>query len=95
MQMQFGGPDGELAASMRYLSQRYSTKNKKVAGVLTDIGISLSKMHILKYTQSAQADIFLLIYPTKYKYNIVIKARFGLRGIHFRTPLNKMWLLFI
>ena len=35
---QFGGPDGELAASMRYLSQRYSTKNKKVAGVLTDIG---------------------------------------------------------
>lgn len=35
---QFGGPDGELAASMRYLSQRYSTKNRKVAGVLTDIG---------------------------------------------------------
>ena len=35
---QFGGPDGELAASQRYLSQRYSSKNKKVAGVLTDIG---------------------------------------------------------
>jgi spore coat protein JC len=35
---QFGGPDGELAASMRYLSQRYSTKNKIVAAVLTDIG---------------------------------------------------------
>lgn len=35
---QFGGPDGELAASMRYLSQRYSTKNKKVAALLTDIG---------------------------------------------------------
>jgi len=35
---QFGGPDGELAASMRYLSQRYSTKNRKVAGILTDIG---------------------------------------------------------
>ena len=26
---QFGGPDGELAASMRYLSQRYSTKTGK------------------------------------------------------------------
>lgn len=35
---QFGGPDGELAASMRYLSQRYSMPNRKVAGVLTDIG---------------------------------------------------------
>lgn len=35
---QFGGPDGELAASMRYLSQRYSMPYKEVAGVLTDIG---------------------------------------------------------
>lgn len=35
---QFGGPDGELAASMRYLSQRYSTPNRAVVGVLTDIG---------------------------------------------------------
>ena len=35
---QFGGPDGELAASMRYLSQRYATPYREVAGVLTDIG---------------------------------------------------------
>lgn len=35
---QFGGPDGELAASMRYLSQKYSMTNKKVAGLLNDIG---------------------------------------------------------
>ncbi|MBE6693337.1 MAG: manganese catalase family protein [Ruminococcaceae bacterium] len=35
---QLGGPDGELAASMRYLNQRYSMPNKKVAGLLTDIG---------------------------------------------------------
>lgn len=35
---QFGGPDGELSASQRYLSQRYSATNRKVAGVLTDIG---------------------------------------------------------
>ncbi len=35
---QLGGPDGELAASMRYLHQRYSMPNKKVAGLLTDIG---------------------------------------------------------
>ena len=35
---QFGGPDGELAASMRYLSQRYSMPYREVAGLLTDIG---------------------------------------------------------
>ncbi len=35
---QFGGPDGELAASMRYLSQRYSMPYKQVKGILTDIG---------------------------------------------------------
>lgn len=34
----YGGPDGELGAAMRYLSQRYSNTNRKVAGVLTDIG---------------------------------------------------------
>lgn len=41
---QFGGPDGELWASQRYLSQRYSMGNRKVAGVLTDIGTSVSEM---------------------------------------------------
>lgn len=35
---QFGGPDGELAASMRYLSQRYSMPFDDQKGLLTDIG---------------------------------------------------------
>ena len=35
---QYGGPDGELGASMRYLSQRYSMPYREVAGLLTDIG---------------------------------------------------------
>ena len=35
---QLGGPDGELAASMRYLHQRYSCPYDKVTGMLTDIG---------------------------------------------------------
>lgn len=35
---QFGGPDGELAASQRYLAQRYGMKEKTIAGLLTDIG---------------------------------------------------------
>lgn len=35
---QFGGPDGELSASMRYLAQRYTMPYRNVAGLLTDIG---------------------------------------------------------
>ncbi|MED9902889.1 MAG: manganese catalase family protein [Lachnospiraceae bacterium] len=35
---QYGGPDGEIGASMRYLSQRYATPYREVAGLLTDIG---------------------------------------------------------
>ena len=35
---QYGGPDGELSASMRYLSQRFSMTNRMAMGALTDIG---------------------------------------------------------
>lgn len=35
---QYGGPDGELGASMRYLSQRYSMPCDELKGLLTDIG---------------------------------------------------------
>ena len=35
---QLGGPDGELAASMRYLHQRYSCPYDDVVGILTDVG---------------------------------------------------------
>ncbi len=35
---QYGGPDGEMGASLRYLSQRYTMPDRKVAGLLTDIG---------------------------------------------------------
>ena len=40
---QLGGPDGELAASLRYLNQRYVMPYGEVKGLLTDIGISVSK----------------------------------------------------
>ena len=35
---QYGGPDGELGASMRYISQRYTMPYREVAGILNDIG---------------------------------------------------------
>lgn len=35
---QYGGPDGELGAALRYLNQRYSMPTNKSKGLLTDIG---------------------------------------------------------
>ncbi len=35
---QFGGPDGELGASLRYLSQRYTAPDARVKAILNDIG---------------------------------------------------------
>ena len=42
---QYGGPDGELGASLRYLSQRYSMPYPELKGLLTDIGTEGSKKH--------------------------------------------------
>ena len=36
---QYGGPDGELGASLRYLSQRFSMPYNELKGLLTDIGV--------------------------------------------------------
>ena len=44
---QYGGPDGELGASLRYLSQRYSMPYPELRARLTDIGISVSEMPLL------------------------------------------------
>ncbi len=35
---QFGGPDGDMGAATRYLSQRFSAPNDEMKGILTDIG---------------------------------------------------------
>ncbi|MGI6574410.1 MAG: manganese catalase family protein [bacterium] len=45
---QYGGPDGELAASLRYLTQRYTMPIPEAKGVLTDIGTEeLAHMEIV------------------------------------------------
>ena len=36
---QYGGPDGEIGASLRYLSQRYSMPYPELKAILTDVGI--------------------------------------------------------
>ena len=60
---QYGGPDGEISASMRYLSQRFTMPNRRIMGILNDIGTEESVppgCHLVytlstffKYTQPA------------------------------------------
>lgn len=53
---QYGGPDGEMGASMRYLSQRYACPYREVSAVLTDIGVSVTKLRILGFMYSGRAN---------------------------------------
>lgn len=58
---QYGGPDGEMGASMRYLSQRYAMPDNKVKAILTDIGTEAAEMfHISKSAKNLYFDGFLL-----------------------------------
>ena len=53
---QYGGPDGELGASLRYLSQRFSMPDSVTKGLLTDIG--LSAMILLLFIRIGKAYYF-------------------------------------
>lgn len=43
---QYGGPDGELGASLRYLSQRYTMPYPELKALLTDIGTEAPEMFL-------------------------------------------------
>ena len=43
---QYGGPDGEMGASMRYLSQRFSAPNRVTMGILNDVGTEAPEMFL-------------------------------------------------
>lgn len=43
---QFGGPNGELAASTRYITQRYTMPDEKGKALLTDIGREAPEMFL-------------------------------------------------
>ncbi len=64
---QYGGPDGELSASLRYLSQRYTMPVREVGGLLTDIGRgygngSLRQTHFIIF-QNHSKDILKRFQP--------------------------------
>ena len=56
---QYGGPDGELGASLRYLSQRFSMITPQAKETLNDIGISYSKLRTFYQTISTLSIITL------------------------------------
>ena len=58
---QYGGPNGELGASLRYLSQRYTMPDEVTKGLLTDIG--LSAMILPFYTRIGKAYCFQYALP--------------------------------
>ncbi len=41
---QYGGPDGELGASLRYHSQRFAMPYPELKGLLTDVGTSVTEV---------------------------------------------------
>lgn len=55
---QYGGPDGEISASLRYLSQRYAMPYREVMGVLTDIGSEASEMFRRACRAFSEANAF-------------------------------------
>ena len=56
---QYGGPDGELGASLRYLSQRFSMPYPELKGLLTDIGSEASEMFLRACRAFSEANAFL------------------------------------
>ena len=58
---QYGGPNGELGASLRYLSQRYIMKDEISKALLTDIGLSAMILHL--YTKIGKAYCFQYALP--------------------------------
>ena len=65
---QYGGPDGELGASLRYLSQRYSMPFDELKGLLTDIGTDepICNSHNLEYSKNQLHTCYLDISSAKY-----------------------------
>ena len=57
---QYGGPNGELGASLRYLSQRYTMPDEVTKGLLTDIGDSVNDWNPNHYFSKihSKASIF-------------------------------------
>ena len=98
---QYGGPDGEMGASMRYLSQRYSMPYKECKAVLTDIGTEeLAHLEIVaaivhQLTRNLTAEQLVTILPGS---GLRLQAVYRLMPVNSRareilSPIfMKIWL---
>lgn len=68
---QYGGPDGELGASLRYLSQRYAMPYPELKGLLTDIGTEGSFLHISLFADPLLSNFWFKL------------CRFSRTNVHF------------
>lgn len=81
---QYGGPDGELGASMRYISQRYSMPYREVAGLLTDIGTEESAPTIYRSVKNRKTAGFLPDYRIYRQFKFVFMSV----SLHFFAIVN-------
>lgn len=58
---QYGGPDGEIGASMRYLSQRFTMPNRTAVAVLNDVGNEGVLLHTLRSKESVTGRFLWLL----------------------------------
>ena len=56
---QYGGPDGEMGAATRYLTQRYAMPYREVGGLFTDIGREAPEMFRRACKAFSEANAFL------------------------------------
>lgn len=68
---QYGGPDGELGASLRYLSQRYAMPYSELKGLLTDIGTEGLFLHTVFFMAPFSSSLILK------------PRRFSIINVHF------------
>lgn len=53
---QYGGPHGEIGASLRYLSQRYTMPYPELKAILTDIGTEGSQWHTVHIKEDSAVN---------------------------------------
>ena len=81
---QYGGPDGELGASMRYLSQRYAMPYPEISALLTDIGTEVARWRSL-FPGGISLPLRFSGFPAGLYQDKVVPAREGLQG-HLQMP---------
>jgi spore coat protein JC len=87
---QYGGPDGELSASLRYLTQRFTMPNNYTKALLTDIGTEeLAHMEIIASLVYKLTDGVPVDELKKYGFNDFYAIRD--KGIFYTDSMGDPW----